>query len=257
MSTGEEAAGGEDLWGHHQPGRGGGEIQELAETQDQTWGYDHRLGGWEENPKVAESIMQLVCNTASFFPSIPVIKFFFFFFLSFFCQTVCAGRRSSVRSWRRTDARWRVTLLRQAIRFLSCRPRLLSSVPSWLRRKKSSRQLWPGLCKHLRCLPCRLKNINLNSVFRNSSLIIFSWLLPPFKDWGRGCTEEPGPEKDPWVGSSALRAPRGLGAGEAGPRQGRKTPQGSGRRAGGPQDWARGHSGLHCRSARAQVQTLV
>lgn len=83
MSTGEEAAGGEDLWGHHQPGRGGGEIQELAETQDQTWGYDHRLGGWEENPKVAESIMQLVCNTASFSPPIPVIKFFFFFFFFF------------------------------------------------------------------------------------------------------------------------------------------------------------------------------
>ena len=30
--TGEEVAGREDLWVHHQPGRGGGEIQEPAET---------------------------------------------------------------------------------------------------------------------------------------------------------------------------------------------------------------------------------
>lgn len=44
VNTGEEAAGGEDLRVHNQPGRGGGEIQEPAETQDQTRGHDHRPG---------------------------------------------------------------------------------------------------------------------------------------------------------------------------------------------------------------------
>lgn len=45
VNTGEEIAGGKGFRVHHQPGRGGGEVKEPPEAEDQTRGHDHRLGG--------------------------------------------------------------------------------------------------------------------------------------------------------------------------------------------------------------------